>query len=87
MSLSQGYKVCILTAGSGVRLAPLTKNINKAILPLGNKAVISHIIDKFPKNTEFVIATGCWRETVEQYIRLAHTEGNFEFINVDNYAG
>ena len=48
-------KVCILTAGVGSRMLPLTTKINKAILPLGEKAVISHIIDKFSRNAEFVI--------------------------------
>jgi hypothetical protein len=36
----------------------LTKNFNKALLPLRYKAAISHIIEKFPKNIEIVVAIG-----------------------------
>ena len=35
------YSLCILAAGSG-EAASLTKNINKALLPIDGKAVISH---------------------------------------------
>ena len=80
-------KVCILTAGTGSRLRPLTENINKAILPLGDKAVISHIIDKFSKSTEFIIATGYLSATVKDYLELAHPEHNFTFVDVEHYSG
>ena len=80
-------KVCILTAGTGSRLRPLTENINKAILPLGGKAVISHIIDKFPKSTEFIIATGYLSATVKDYLELAHPDHNFAFVDVEHYSG
>jgi len=40
------YEVCILAVGVGSRMGPLTQNINKAILPINFKAVISHIIEK-----------------------------------------
>ena len=52
------YKVCILAAGVGSRIGDVTNNINKALLPVNFKAVISYIIEKFPKNIEIVIAVG-----------------------------
>ena len=81
------FKVCILTAGKGSRLTPLTDSINKSVLPVGEKAVISHIIDKFSSDTEFVIAVGYKGETVKQYLKLAHPTGNFSFVNIKNYEG
>ena len=36
----------------------LSKNFNKALLPLGYKASISHIIEKFPKEIEIITAVG-----------------------------
>ena len=80
-------KVCILTAGVGSRMLPLTTKINKAILPLGEKAVISHIIDKFSRNAEFVIATGYLSDTVETYLKFAYPEHNFTFVQIDKYLG
>ena len=80
-------KVCILTAGTGSRLLPLTEKINKAILPLGDKAVISHIIDKFPDTTEFVIAIGYLSATVKDYLELAHPNNNFTFVDIEPYQG
>ena len=38
------YKVCILAAGVGSRVGDVTQNINKALLPINFKAVISYII-------------------------------------------
>ena len=52
------YKVLIASAGLGTRLGDLGKNINKALVSVANKPVISHVIEKFPKNIEIVVAVG-----------------------------
>ena len=52
----ENYKVCILAAGIGSR--SFDPNINKSLLPLDGKAVISNIINKFDQNQKFVIALG-----------------------------
>ena len=52
----KNYKVCILAAGLGSR--SFNPDINKALLPLNNKAIISHIIDMFPKTYDFIITIG-----------------------------
>ena len=39
------FKVCILAAGVGSRMGELSQYVNKAILPINYKAVISHIIE------------------------------------------
>ena len=51
-------KVCILAAGIGSRNKCI-EGLHKALLPLNNKPVISHIIDSFPQDVEIVIAFGC----------------------------
>ena len=50
----------------------LTKNINKAMLPIDNKAIISYIIEKFPKEYEFVVCLGYKGEELKQYCQLAY---------------
>ena len=79
--------VLILAAGMGSRLGNLTKNINKAMLPINNKAIISHIIDKFPKEYEFVVCLGYKGEELKQYCQLAHPEYKFIFVEIDKYEG
>ena len=48
----KNFKVCILAAGQGSR--SFSPEINKALLPLDGKAIISQIIDKF----SFFLASG-----------------------------
>lgn len=81
------HPVCILTAGLGTRMGPLGDVVNKALLPLGERAIISHIIERFPEGTEFVIATGYKREQVKAYLRMAHRGVKFTFCDVENFAG
>lgn len=79
--------LCILTAGVGKRLEDLSEHINKCLLPLDNKAVISHIIDKTPQDFEIVIALGYKGDMVQEYCESAHPDRNFKFVKVDNYIG
>lgn len=79
--------VCIPTAGAATRMGALGEVVNKALLPLGDKAVISHIIDGFPVGTEFVIAVGEKGEQVRAYLELAHPDVDFTFVEVDNFNG
>lgn len=39
-------KAIILAAGFGTRLYPLTRNIPKALLPLGNKTILDYLMEK-----------------------------------------
>lgn len=83
------YKVCILAAGVGSQMGEIAEHINKAVLPVNNKAVISYIIEKFPKNTEFVIAVGHKKETITDYLSLAYPErkSKFTFVAIDKFSG
>jgi len=79
-------KVLITTSGLGTRLGDLTKYTNKALIKLGDKAVISHIIDTYPY-ADFVITLGYLGDYVKQYLEIAHPDRNFEFVYVDPYSG
>lgn len=80
-------KVLIPTAGVGSRLGGLTEHFNKALLPIGRRPVISHIIDGYPPGTRFVIALGYKGGHVRQYLELAYPSTAFEFVEVPNYDG
>lgn len=79
--------VCILTAGTGSRMGEFGAVINKGLLPVDKKAIVTHIIEKFPVDTEFVVGTGYMSEQVEAYIRIAHPESNVTFVKVDRFTG
>ena len=79
--------LCILAAGIGSRLENFSEHINKGLLPLDNKAVISHMIDKTPKDYEIVVALGYKGNMVKEYCEAAHTDRVFKFVEVDNFEG
>ena len=81
------YKVVIPAAGTGSRLGGMTKYLNKSLVSLGNKPTISRIIESFPTDTEFVIATGYKGELVKEYISLAHPELKVTFVDILLYEG
>lgn len=79
--------VLIVCAGLGSRLKSLTKNINKTLLPINNKAIISHIIDMFPITYEFVIAVGYKGDSIKEYCEITHPNHKFTFVTVDRFEG
>ena len=81
------YKIFIPSAGLGTRLGDLSKNLNKALVSIDNKPVISRVIEKFPKNVEIVMALGYKGQLIKNYLEMAHPDRVFNFVNVDNYSG
>ncbi len=81
------YKVCILAAGIGSRMGELSDHVNKAVLPINFKGVVSYIIEKFPLNIEIIIAVGHKKETIIDYVSIAHPERKFTFVEIDKYIG
>lgn len=79
--------VCLLTAGKGSRMGAYGHSLNKALLPIDGKATISHIIDKFPPETEFVVGVGFRGDQVRQYLSIAHPNRRITIVDVDNYDG
>ena len=80
-------KICILTAGKGSRIGEICKNINKALLPINNKPIISHIIEKFDEKDSFVIGLGYKSDQVKTYLKNIHPDRKFTFVNIKNHDG
>ena len=74
--------VLILAAGLGTRVRQLAKNKNKTLIPINNKAILSYIIDPFPKEYEIIIAVGYQKESLKEYCLLAHPDRKFTFVDV-----
>ncbi|MBM3184192.1 MAG: hypothetical protein FJZ64_02685, partial [Chlamydiae bacterium] len=78
--------VCILTAGKGSRMGPLSC-LNKALLPFKGEAILTHIIRSFPEKTKFVIALGYKGSQVREYIAAAHPNLFVQYVEVDRFEG
>lgn len=81
------YKVVIPAAGTGSRIGPYTKFLNKALISINNKPAICHIIDKFNKNLEIVILLGYRGNELRQVLNAIYTDRQITFIEVDKYDG
>jgi hypothetical protein len=79
--------VLILAAGLGTRLKNLTENINKTLLPINNKAIISHIINMFPTTYDFVLALGYKKDSIKEYCEITYPNHNFIFVDVSKFEG
>lgn len=80
-------KVLITTSGIGSRLGEFTLHTNKALAPVGNMPVISHIIDSYTPEHQFVVTLGHFGDHVREYLEMVYPQRNFHFVEVDIYAG
>ena len=76
------YKVLLTTSGLGSRLGNLTKFTNKSLVRIGDKPAISHIIESYPPDVEFVVTLGHYGSHVKQYLTIAHPERAIKFVEV-----
>lgn len=81
------YRVCIPCAGTGSRLGQLTQFLNKSLVSISNRPILSHIIEKFPDDTEFVISLGHKGYLVRDFAELAYPERKFYFAEVTPFEG
>ncbi len=84
--IEEKYKLCILAAGKGTRNTSID-SLHKALLPLENKAVISHIIKSVPNTIEIVIAVGYKSEQVKSYVNHVFPRRDITFVDVENFEG
>ncbi len=81
------FRVCIPTAGTGSRLGDETRFLNKSLVAVANRPTLSHQIDQFPADTEFVIALGHKGHLVREFLELAYPERRFFFADVAPFEG
>ena len=81
------YKVLIPTAGIGSRLEKHTKYLNKSLISINLKPILSWQIEKFSEDTVFVIALGYKGKLVKQFLKISYPRRKFIFVDVDNYDG
>ena len=77
--------VVIPSAGTGSRLFQRTEQINKTMLLLGEKPVISKIVESYPTDTEFLIGLGHKGDQIKEFLKLAYPQKKISFVNIKNY--
>lgn len=77
----------ILTSGKGSRVLKLSNGLNKALVPVGNKATLSYIVEKFPKGSHIYVTLGYLGDQVRDFCLLAYPDYTFTFIPVPDYEG
>lgn len=85
--MSRRDTICILTAGQGTRMGDSLSWMNKALLPLAERAAISLLIETFGDHNRFVIGLGHKAQQVRGYLELAHPNIEFAFVDVDPWTG
>ena len=85
--LMYNYKVFLPTAGIGSRVKGQSNNLNKCLIGIDNKPVISHIVEKFHPKVSFVVALGYGGDYVKQYLEITYPERDFAFVEIDNFEG
>lgn len=76
--------VCIAAAGKGTRAGTPW---HKALLPINDKAIISHIIESFDQHVEIVVAVGHQKEVIKGYCNAAYPYRKITYVEVDKYEG
>lgn len=84
---SKRYTVLITTSGTGKRLGELTRYTNKSLLKLADKPVISHIIDLYPPDTQYIITLGHFGNLVREYLSLVYPHTPITYVSVVPYTG
>lgn len=75
--------VIIPTAGIGSRMKNYTKTVNKSLLPYKGIPILSHIINSFPENTDFIIPLGFMADQVKNFCKITYPNKKFIFFKVD----
>jgi dTDP-glucose pyrophosphorylase len=80
-------RVCVIAAGRGTRMGFADGALHKALAPLSNRAVLTHVLESFPPEARLVIAVGHRADQLRAYVALAHPDRDVTFVTVDNYDG
>jgi len=83
--LAKKITCCILAAGFGNRMGEIGENLNKSLISIKQKSVISRIIENFPEDTSFVIAIGYKHDQVKQFLKITHPKLNIKFVKIKDF--
>ncbi len=81
--------VVIMAGGEGKRLDPFTKILPKPLIPIGDKTVIEHIMDRFHKYgfKNFLYTLNYKKEYIKIFLKEHKFPYNIQYVEEDQYLG
>jgi NDP-sugar pyrophosphorylase family protein len=81
--------VVIMAGGKGTRLDPFTKILPKPLIPLGEKPIIEHIMDRFYRYGfyKFIVIINYKKEIIKMYFGENSLPYTVEFVEEPEYYG
>lgn len=82
-------KVVIMAGGQGIRLDPFTKILPKPLIPIGQKAIIEHIMERFYKSGfhNFLYTLNYKKEYIKLFLKENVYPYTIDWVEEDNYLG
>lgn len=80
-------KAVILNSGMGERLRPLTRYLPKALIKIGDKALLGHQIDNliWCDVKDIIMTTGPFGNKIEKYMRREYPAVNVSYVKNSKY--
>jgi NDP-sugar pyrophosphorylase family protein len=75
----------IHAAGRGARMGRIGDELHKALLPLRQKAILTHLIELGPPGADVVICVGYRAEQLRDYMTLAHPDVRVTWVDVPDW--
>lgn len=81
--------VAIMAGGKGVRLQPYTNILPKPLMPIGEKTITEHIIDRFKSSgcNRFNMIVNYKKHLIEAYFQGGDVEHDIEFVEEEEFLG
>jgi len=68
-------------------MGSLVEDTNQTLIKVGEKPILSRIVESYPQNITLVITLGYYGQYVKDFLEIAYPDRKFEFIWVDKYTG
>lgn len=82
--------VVIMAGGKGTRLAPITNVLPKPLIPIGDKTILEHILDRFVQVNccRFLMSLNYKADMIQHYFdTLAHPRYRIEYFKEEKFLG
>ena len=81
--------VVIMAGGKGMRLKPYTNILPKPLIPIGEKTITEHIMDRFEDAgcSKFSMIVNYKKHFIKAYFRDNEVKRDIEFIDADEFRG
>jgi len=80
-------KAIILASGEGKRLRPLTDNLPKPLIKIGDKTILGHQLDNLIRCSiwDIIITTGPFEDKIKEYVKEKYPDLEVSYVNNPKY--